>query len=146
MRRSAKAVWHGTGLEGAGSLTTPSGVLAEQPYSTKMRFADAEGRSGTNPEELIAAAHAGCFAMALSFQLTGAGFPPTALHVESVITMAQHGFDWSMAGIVLSLDAVVPGIDDATFLEKANAAKQGCPVSMALSAVPITLNATLRAE
>jgi osmotically inducible protein OsmC len=111
-----------------------------------MRFADAEGRSGTNPEELIAAAHAGCFAMALSFQLTGAGFPPTALHVESVITMAQQGFDWSMTGIVLTLDAVVPGIDDATFREKANAAKVGCPVSQALSAVPITLEATLRAE
>ena len=146
MRRSGTAVWRGTGLEGSGTLTTPSGVLAEQPYSTKMRFADAEGRSGTNPEELIAAAHAGCFAMALSFQLTGAGFPPTALHVESVITMAQQGNDWSMAGIVLSLDAVVPNIDDATFREKANAAKIGCPVSQALSAVPITLAATLRAE
>lgn len=66
MRRSAKAVWHGTGSEGAGSLTIPSGVLAEQPSSTTMRFADAKGRSGTNPEELLAAAHAGCFAMALS--------------------------------------------------------------------------------
>ena len=146
MHRSGKAVWRGTGLEGVGSLTTPSGVLAEQPYSTKMRFADAEGRSGTNPEELIAAAHAGCFAMALSFQLTGAGFPPSALHVESVITMAQQNNDWSMAGIVLTLDAVVPGIDDATFREKANAAKVGCPVSKALSSVPITLDATLRAE
>ena len=114
MRRSGKAVWLGTGLEGSGSLTTPSGVLAEQPYSTKMRFSDAEGRSGTNPEELIAAAHAGCFAMA--------------------------------TGIVLTLDAVVPGIDDATFRDKANAAKVGCPVSQALSAVPITLEATLRAE
>ncbi len=146
MRRSGKAVWRGTGLEGAGILTTPSGVLAEQPYSTKMRFADAEGRSGTNPEELIAAAHAGCFAMALSFQLTGAGFPPSALHVESVITMAQQGNDWSMAGILLTLFAVVPGIDDATFREKANAAKVGCPVSKALSSVPITLDATLQAE
>ena len=146
MRRSGKAVWRGTGLEGAGILTTPSGVLTEQPYSTKMRFADTEGRSGTNPEELIAAAHAGCFAMALSFQLTGAGFPPSALHVESVITMAQQGNDWSMAGILLTLFAVVPGIDDATFREKANAAKVGCPVSKALSSVPITLDATLQAE
>lgn len=144
MQRSGKAVWQGTGLEGSGRLTTPSGVLDDQPYSTQMRFADAEGRSGTNPEELIAAAHAGCFAMALSFQLTGAGFPPNALHVEAVITMAQQGNDWSMAGIVLTLDAVVPGIDDATFHEKANAAKVGCPVSKALSAVPISLNATLR--
>ena len=87
MRRSGKAVWHGTGLEGAGSLTTPSGVLAEQPYSTKMRFADAEGRSGTNPEELIAAAHAGCFAMALSFQLANAGFTADAINTTAVLTM-----------------------------------------------------------
>ena len=101
---------------------------------------------GEDIARVFAALHAGCFAMALSFQLTGAGFPPSALHVESVITMAQQGFDWSMAGIVLTLDAVVPGIDDATFREKANAAKVGCPVSMALSAVLITLEATLRAE
>ena len=146
MQRTAQAEWKGTGKEGSGTLTTPSGALNAQPYSFKLRFVDEDGRNGTNPEELIAAAHAGCFSMALSFQLTGAGFPPTALHVESVITMAQQGFDWSMAGIVLTLDAVVPGIDDATFLEKANAAKVGCPVSMALSAVPITLEATLRAE
>jgi osmotically inducible protein OsmC len=144
MRRTAKAVWRGTGLEGAGALTTPSGVLASQPYSTKMRFADAEGRSGTNPEELIAAAHAGCFAMALSFKLTGAGFPPEELAVEAVITMEQKGVDWGFAGIVLHLDATVPGIEAAQFHELANAAKEGCPVSKALSAVPITLEATLK--
>ena len=146
MKRKATAVWQGTGMEGKGTLTSMSGLLNETPYSFLARFKNEDGKEGTNPEELIAAAHAGCFAMALSFQLTGAGFPPTALHVESVITMAQQGFDWSMAGIVLTLDAVVPGIDDATFREKANAAKVGCPVSMALSAVPITLEATLRAE
>jgi len=145
MRRTAKAVWNGTGLEGSGSLTTPSGVLTSQPYSTKMRFADADGRSGTNPEELIAAAHAGCFAMALSFQLTGAGFPPTELAVEAVITMSKEGNDWSFATIELHLEAHVPGIDEATFAELAGNAKVGCPVSKALSAVPITLKSTLRA-
>jgi osmotically inducible protein OsmC len=144
MRRTAKAVWNGTGLEGSGLLTTPSGVLASQPYSTKMRFADAEGHSGTNPEELIAAAHAGCFAMALSFQLTGAGFPPTELAVEAVITMSKEGNHWSFAGIELHLDAHVPGIDEAQFAELAGNAKVGCPVSKALSAVPITLHSTLR--
>lgn len=145
MRRTGSAVWQGSGLEGSGSLTTPSGALAEQPYSTKLRFENADGRAGTNPEELIAAAHAGCFAMALSFQLSGAGHPPTKLEVTSTITMAKSGNDWSFADIALKLDATVPGIDDAKFQELANAAKAGCPVSRALSAVPITLDATLLA-
>lgn len=143
MRRTATAVWKGTGLEGSGSLTTPSGVLAAQPYSTKMRFADKDGRSGTNPEELVAAAHAGCFAMALSFQLTGAGFPPDSLDVESAITMAQTGNDWAFSGIALTLKASVPGISAEQFAELANNAKVGCPISKALSAVPITLDASL---
>jgi osmotically inducible protein OsmC len=143
MRRTAKAVWNGSGLEGSGALTTPSGVLNAQPYSTKMRFESADGRAGTNPEELIAAAHAGCFAMALSFQLTGAGHVPDELSVTSVITMEQSGKDWSMTNITLQLEARVPGIDQAKFHELANAAKVGCPVSKALSAVPISLEATL---
>lgn len=144
MRRTGSAVWQGSGLEGSGSLTTPSGVLSEQPYSTKLRFENADGRAGTNPEELIAAAHAGCFAMALSFQLTGAGHPPEKLDVTSAITMAKTGNDWAFAGITLTLTANVPGIDEAKFHELANAAKAGCPVSKALSAVPITLEATLQ--
>lgn len=145
MRRTGSAVWQGSGLEGSGSLTTPSGVLSEQPYSTKLRFENEDGRAGTNPEELIAAAHAGCFAMALSFQLSGAGHPPTKLDVTATITMAKSGNDWSFSGIALKLDANVPGIDSAKFQELANAAKAGCPVSKALSAVPITLDATLHA-
>ncbi len=145
MRRTGSAVWQGTGLEGTGSLTTPSGVLKEQPYSTRLRFENADGRAGTNPEELIAAAHAGCFAMALSFQLTGAGHAPTKLDVNATITMAKTGNDWAFDNIVLALDAHVPGIDEAKFNELANAAKAGCPVSKALSAVPITLEAKLTA-
>lgn len=143
MRRSATAVWKGTGLEGSGSLTTPSGVLAEQPYSTKLRFENADGRAGTNPEELVAAAHAGCYAMALSFQLSGAGFPPDELDVHAEITMAQTGNDWAFSGIALTLKAKVPGISAEQFNELANNAKVGCPISKALSAVPITLAATL---
>lgn len=144
MRRRANARWRGTGLDGSGTLTTPSGVLAEQPYSFKLRFQDADGRAGTNPEELIAAAHAGCFAMALSFQLTGAGFPPTELAVDAVIDMAQGDGGWSLTQITLQLDASVPGIGAEQFHALANAAKAGCPVSKALSAVPIALEATLR--
>jgi lipoyl-dependent peroxiredoxin len=143
MRRTATAVWTGTGLEGSGTLTTPSGVLAEQPYSTKMRFQSEDGRAGTNPEELIAAAHAGCFAMALSFQLNGAGFTADELHVHAVVSMAQQGNDWSMTGIALTLKGTVPGISTEKFMELANNAKVGCPISKALSAVPITLDATL---
>lgn len=144
MRRRANARWRGTGLDGSGTLTTPSGVLAEQPYSFKLRFQDADGRAGTNPEELIAAAHAGCFAMALSFQLTGAGFPPTELAVDAVIDMAQGDGGWSLTQITLQLEATVPGIGVEQFHTLANAAKAGCPVSKALSAVPIALEATLR--
>lgn len=144
MRRHATAVWHGSGLEGAGTLTTPSGVLLSQPYSFKLRFQDADGRAGTNPEELIAAAHAGCFAMALSFQLSGAGFVPEELAVNAVIDMAQGDGGWSLTQITLQLDATVPGISAEQFHTLANAAKAGCPVSKALSAVPIALEATLR--
>ncbi len=143
MRRTGSAVWKGTGLEGSGTLTTPSGVLANQPYSTKLRFENADGKAGTNPEELIAAAHAGCFAMALSFQLAGAGHPAEQLDVSAAIDMGKEGNDWSFTAITLTLHATVPGIAPERFHELANAAKAGCPVSKALSAVPITLNATL---
>ncbi len=142
MKRSGSAVWRGSGLEGTGSLTTPSGVLQGQPYSTKMRFQDAEGRSGTNPEELLAAAHAGCFSMALSFALTGAGFVPDELATKAEITMEQQGTAWSITHILLRLDARVPGIEDAEFQKIAEQAKASCPVSRALS-VTIELEARL---
>jgi osmotically inducible protein OsmC len=144
MRRRATAHWQGTGLEGSGTLTTTSGVLDAQPYSARLRFQDAEGRAGTNPEELVAAAHAGCFAMALSFQLSGAGFVPESLQVEAVIDMAQGEGGWSLTQITLHLDATVPGIAVEQFHALAAAAKAGCPISKALAAVPIHLEATLR--
>ena len=141
--RNGSAQWLGTGLEGSGTLNSPSGVLDDTPYSVSKRFENEDGKAGTNPEELIAAAHAGCFCMALSFQITGAGFTPTRLAADAAIHMRQDGFDWSFEKIVLDLEAEIPEIEEAQFLELANNAKEGCPVSMALSAVPIELNAKL---
>jgi osmotically inducible protein OsmC len=143
MQRSGSAVWRGAGKDGSGTVTTPSGALKEQPYSFKTRFEDESGRAGTNPEELIAAAHAGCFSMATAFQLAGAGFPPEELKTEAQITMTSGASGWSISAIKLVLRAKVSGIDDAKFQELASAAKAGCPVSRALSAVPITLDAQL---
>lgn len=143
MKRTATAVWHGSGLEGSGTLSGPSGVLAETPYSFKARFQSEDGTAGTNPEELIAAAHAGCFSMALSFQLSGAGFPPTELKTVAEITMEKQDIGWTITQIDLHLDAQVPGIGEAQFHELAAAAKAGCPVSRALAAVPLALHATL---
>jgi osmotically inducible protein OsmC len=142
-KRTASAVWQGTGAEGSGTLTGPSGVLAGTPYSFKARFQNEDGQAGTNPEELIAAAHAGCYAMALSFQLSGAGFPPAELRASATIDMENSGSGWGFEKITLHLEANVPGIDADKFAELANAAKAGCPVSKALSAVPIELDAKL---
>lgn len=143
LKRSSTAVWRGNGLEGKGTLTTQSGAFRDQPYSFNARFACEDGKAGTNPEELVAAAHAGCFAMALSFGLTGAGFPPEELVVDAVVAMDRQGVDWSVKNITLDLKAKVPGIDEAKFREIAEGAKKNCPISKALSAVEITLNAKL---
>lgn len=142
-KRTASATWHGTGAEGSGALSGPSGVLDNTPYSAAKRFQNEDGKAGTNPEELIAAAHAGCYIMALSFQLSGAGFPPTELRCNATIDMEKGDSGWSFAKITLNLEAEVPGINEEKFLELANAAKAGCPVSKALSAVDIVLEAKL---
>src|SRR5262249_37347010 len=118
-------------------------ALHGQPYSFQTRFASEDGKAGTNPEELMAASHAGCFAMALSFRLTGGGHPPDELKVVAPVKMDKGGVNWSGTGIHLALEARVPGIDDAAFQEAARAAKETCPISKALSAVPITLDAKL---
>ena len=141
--RKGSAEWLGTGLEGSGELNTPSGVLNNTPYNVSNRFENASGVAGTNPEELIAAAHAGCFCMALSFQVVGAGFSPIRLTTEATIHMKQEGYDWSFERIDLSLEAHIEGITEDEFMELASIAKANCPVSMALSAVPITFTATL---
>jgi osmotically inducible protein OsmC len=142
-KRTASAVWRGTGADGSGELNGPSGVLDSTPYSAAKRFQNEDGKAGTNPEELIAAAHAGCYAMALSFALSGAGFPATELRCEATIDMEKGDAGWGFKGITLHLEADVPGIEAEKFEELAHAAKAGCPVSKALSAVPIELNAKL---
>ena len=139
MNRKASAVWRGTGKEGTGHLTTDSGVLSQTPYSFKTRF---ESERGTNPEELIAAAHAGCFTMALAFQLQGAGFTPTELSTESVVTLVPEGQGFKVSKSALTLKANVPGIDKAKFDELAKSAEKGCPISKVLNA-EITLDYTL---
>jgi osmotically inducible protein OsmC len=139
IKRNASAVWQGTGKEGGGSLTTQSGTLKSTPYSFGKRFGD---EPGTNPEELIAAAHAGCYSMALAFMLSGAGFPPASLNTTATVGLEQDGPGWKIATVHLALRAKVPGIDRATFDKLAADAKAGCPVSKVLNAA-ITLDATL---
>ena len=131
MIRKANAVWRGTGRDGAGDLTTDSGVLSSTPYSFKTRF---ETQPGTNPEELIAAAHAGCFTMALAFQLQTAGFTPTELRTEAAVHLEQEGQGFRISRSALTLAASVPGIDQARFEEMARAAEKNCPVSKVLNA------------
>jgi osmotically inducible protein OsmC len=139
MIRKAKAVWRGTGRAGSGSLSTDSGVLAETPYSFKTRF---ENEKGTNPEELIAAAHAGCFTMALAFQLQGAGFTPTELSTEAAVSLDPEGQGFRISRSALTLRASVPNLDEATFTRLAGVAEKNCPVSKVLNA-EITLDAKL---
>jgi lipoyl-dependent peroxiredoxin len=140
MIRKANAVWRGTGRDGDGDLTTASGVLSSTPYSFRTRFED---QPGTNPEELIAAAHAGCFTMALAFQLQTAGFTPTELRTEAAISLEKEGEGFRISRSALTLEAEVPGLDQQTFDELARKAETGCPVSKVLNA-EITLDARLR--
>ena len=139
MKRKASATWKGTGKDGTGTLTSDSGVLSSTPYSFKTRF---ESEKGTNPEELIAAAHAGCFTMALAFQLQGAGFTPDELTTESVVTLDKDGDGFKVSSSALTLRARIPNIDQGKFDELARKAKEGCPISKLLNA-EITLNASL---
>ena len=139
MIRKANAVWRGTGRDGKGDLTTESGALSETPYSFRTRF---ETEPGTNPEELIAAAHAGCFTMALAFQLQTAGFMPTELRTEAAVHLEPEGQGFRIGRSVLTLNAQVPGIDNATFEELARTAEKNCPVSKVLNA-EISMSFTL---
>jgi len=144
MLRKSTAVWNGTGKEGSGTLSSTSGVLNQTPYSFSARFVSEDGKAGTNPEELIAAAHAGCFTMALSFQLTGAGFPPTQLNTEAQLKLENTGSGFKIMSINLVCVGEVPEITEEKFLELANNAKTGCPVSNALAAIEIKLDAKLK--
>lgn len=143
MKRKATAHWHGTGKEGSGTLNAPSGFFSDTPYNFKARFENEDGKLGTNPEELVAAAHAGCFTMALSFGVARAGFVADELNTEATVVVdAVEGGGFGITGITLHLTGKVSGMDEAKFMELAEAAKQTCPISRALSAVPITLEAT----
>jgi osmotically inducible protein OsmC len=135
MKRTATAVWNGSGKDGSGNLTSQSTTLNKTQYSYKSRF---EEGVGTNPEELIAAAHAGCFAMKLSFVLGGAGFTPETLDVTSTVTLE----DGTIKSSHLVLKASIPGISAEKFKEAADDAKANCPVSKVLNA-EITLDASL---
>jgi osmotically inducible protein OsmC len=139
MIRKAKAMWRGTGRDGTGTLSTDSGVLAQTPYSFRTRF---ENEKGTNPEELIAAAHAGCFTMALAFQLQAAGFTPTELSTEAAVSLDPEGQGFRISRSALTLRATVPNLDQDTFSRLAGAAEKNCPVSKVLNA-EITLDAKL---
>ena len=138
MKRTATAVWNGSVKEGKGKLTTQSNTLKDTQYSFTSRF---EEGTGTNPEELIAAAHAGCFAMALSMILGKAGFTPDSLEATSTVTIDQEKLQ--ITGSHINLKAKVPEISAEKFQECADEAKAHCPVSKALN-MDITLNATLQ--
>lgn len=140
MKRTATAHWTGSLKDGNGTLSSMSGALSDLPYSHKGRFVDESGQSGTNPEELIAAAHAGCFAQQLSAFLAENGTVAESLDVTATVNMIPGT---GITGSALSLEAKVPGIDQAKFAELANKAKEGCPVSRALGAIEITLEAKL---
>src|SRR5277367_2520744 len=126
MIRKAKAVWRGTGRDGSGNLSTDSGVLAATPYSFRTRF---ENEKGTNPEELIAAAHAGCFNMALAFQLQSAGYTPTELSTEAAVSLDPDGAAFRITRSALTLRAKVPNLSRTTFAQLAKEAELNCPVS-----------------
>ncbi len=140
MQRKASAIWHGTLKEGNGTISTESGVLKEAQYSFKTRFEDGKG---TNPEELIAAAHAGCYSMALGNQLTTAKLPPESIETTAEVTLERLEAGPTVTKIHLTTRAKVPGASKEAFSAAANDAKTNCPISRLLKAAEITLDAQL---
>jgi osmotically inducible protein OsmC len=136
---SGSAVWQGGIKDGKGAISTKSGALDNAPYGFGSRF---EGKAGTNPEELIGAAHAGCFSMALSLILGNAGFTADQINTQADVTLDKQGEGFAITRVHLTLKAKVPNIDPAKFEELANQAKAGCPVSKVLNA-QISLDASL---
>ena len=139
MQRKASAIWKGGLKDGKGSVSSASSVLNNTPYSFTTRF---ENTPGTNPEELIAAAHAACFSMALSAQLGGANLTPSSIETSATLTMDKLDSGWTITAIHLDVVGKVPGADNAKFQELAGNAKAGCPVSKVLNA-KITMDAKL---
>jgi lipoyl-dependent peroxiredoxin len=141
MQRKASAVWKGGLKDGKGTVSSASGVLSNTPYSFTTRF---ENTPGTNPEELIAAAHAACFSMALSAQLGGANLTPESISTGATLTMEKLDAGWTITAVHLDVVARIPGADQAAFDKAAQNAKSGCPVSKVLKA-DITMSAKLEA-
>ncbi len=139
MKKTASAVWQGDLKSGKGTISTESGALKDNPYGFNTRF---EGAPGTNPEELIGAAHAGCFSMALSMMLGQAGLTAERINTTAEVTLDKDDKGFSITAIALTLKAKVPGTDNEQFQQIANQAKEGCPVSRVLNA-QINLDATL---
>lgn len=141
MKRKASAVWRGDLKSGRGTISTESTVLKDTPYSFGTRF---ENGPGTNPEELIGAAHAGCYSMAFSAELGKAGFKPDEVSTTATVTLDNHPqTSWTVTKIHLEMTAKIPGIDAAKFAAIADGAKKGCPISRLLAAAEITLDAKL---
>ena len=140
IKRTATVAWKGDIAHGRGSITTESGKVAAE-YSFGTRFS---GEPGTNPEELLAASHAACFTMALSAALTRAGHPPVAIDTTALVHLAKAGAGFTIPSIELTTTATVAGIADAEFQTLAVQAKETCPISLALKAVPMHLTATLK--
>jgi osmotically inducible protein OsmC len=138
--RSGESIWKGSGPDGKGHLTTQSGVVSNVPYGAKMRFGD---EKGTNPEELLAIAHSGCFNMALAFGLTKAGKDPDELRTTAKVTIETDGDGFSIKKIRLELKGKVPGMSAEDFKKAAEGAKAGCPVSKLFKGAEITLDAEL---
>jgi osmotically inducible protein OsmC len=141
MKQKASAIWNGGLKDGSGTLTTGSGVLSSVPYSFRTRF---EGEKGTNPEELVGAAHAGCFSMAFSMILGMAGMTPQKIETEATITLEKVGDGFQVTASHLDVKATIPGADETAFQEAAETAKANCPISKLLNA-KITMTATLEA-
>ena len=139
MKHKASAIWKGSLKEGSGTLSTGSGALSAKPYSFRTRF---EGEPGTNPEELIGAAHAGCFSMAFSMILGMAGLTPEKIETEATVTLEKVADGFAVTESHLDVKAIIPGVDDATFQDLAGKAKAGCPISKLLNA-KITMDAKL---
>ena len=140
MKKTASAHWQGDLKHGKGTISTESGALKENPYGFNTRF---EGAPGTNPEELIGAAHAGCFSMAFSMLLGEENFTPDSIDTKATVTLEKLSDGFAITAVHLEMQARIPGIDQAKFEEIANKAKNGCPVSKLLNA-DITLDATLQ--
>lgn len=139
MKRTALAHWTGDGKTGKGSVSTQSGVLNERPYSSNSRFENEDGKAGTNPEELLGAAHASCFSMQLAYMITDSGFKVEDIKTNASVDIQKKDGGFEIVEITLNLKAKIPGIAHDKFDEISNKAKTSCPLSKALAATKITL-------